>query len=363
MLRYQKNNSHTGDLSMKKYLTKLTTAVVGAGVLLLGISGTASSNNASASTNNVSIAKSAAKADLHYSDTYGTITRKGYTIWQDSTWKKSLHSSTNWYHHSIQVSSSTTKNGNLYYRLSKDGKYFGMINSDAVKLGTGKAGAAIATNKYVTISKKNYNVWHDFSWSRSLHSTTNWYNHTFQVKYTYFHNNGSIYYSLYQNGKWFGYLSSTATTTAKGAQGKAISTNKYVKLTSKGYTVWGDFNWKNKLHSTSNWYNHVFQVKTMYYHNNGTLYYSLYQNGKWFGYLASSATKTTTKPVVKKATTPKKTVAPNNGDTRTVYIAPESGRKYHFDRNCRGLTNADRVVTMTLGEARAEGYTLCGWED
>ncbi len=48
---------------------------------------------------------------------------------------------------------------------------------------------------------------------------------------------------------------------------------------------------------------------------------------------------------------------------QTVYIAPDSGAKYHFDSGCRGLSNANSIVSMTLSDAQAQGYTLCGWED
>lgn len=48
---------------------------------------------------------------------------------------------------------------------------------------------------------------------------------------------------------------------------------------------------------------------------------------------------------------------------QTVYIAPDSGTKYHFHSGCRGLSNANSIVEMTLSQAQIQGYTLCGWED
>lgn len=48
---------------------------------------------------------------------------------------------------------------------------------------------------------------------------------------------------------------------------------------------------------------------------------------------------------------------------QTVYVAPDSGTKYHFDSGCRGLSNANSIVSMSLTDAQAQGYTLCGWED
>lgn len=48
---------------------------------------------------------------------------------------------------------------------------------------------------------------------------------------------------------------------------------------------------------------------------------------------------------------------------QTVYVAPQSGTKYHYSQNCRGLNNANSTVSMSLSEAQAQGYSLCGWED
>ena len=48
---------------------------------------------------------------------------------------------------------------------------------------------------------------------------------------------------------------------------------------------------------------------------------------------------------------------------QTVYIAPDSGTKYHFDQSCRGLSQANSISSMTLSDAQALGYGLCGWED
>lgn len=48
---------------------------------------------------------------------------------------------------------------------------------------------------------------------------------------------------------------------------------------------------------------------------------------------------------------------------QTVYVAPQSGTKYHFSSTCRGLKQASSVVEMSLTEAQNQGYTLCGWEN
>ena len=58
----------------------------------------------------------------------------------------------------------------------------------------------------------------------------------------------------------------------------------------------------------------------------------------------------------------RKTIAKRN--VRKVYIAPNSGRRYHFNPNCRGLRRAHGNITkISLKRASNQGYTLCKWED
>lgn len=52
----------------------------------------------------------------------------------------------------------------------------------------------------------------------------------------------------------------------------------------------------------------------------------------------------------------------DSADYQTVYIAPLSGTKYHLDERCRGLKKAASVEALTLEEAMAQGYDLCGYE-
>lgn len=47
----------------------------------------------------------------------------------------------------------------------------------------------------------------------------------------------------------------------------------------------------------------------------------------------------------------------------TVFVAPQSGKKYHYSSTCRGLNHANSVKSMGKSEAIASGYSLCGWED
>lgn len=53
----------------------------------------------------------------------------------------------------------------------------------------------------------------------------------------------------------------------------------------------------------------------------------------------------------------------NNQQGQMVWIAPNSGKKYHYDQNCRGLRRANGNITqITEQQAKDQGYTLCGFE-
>lgn len=49
----------------------------------------------------------------------------------------------------------------------------------------------------------------------------------------------------------------------------------------------------------------------------------------------------------------------------TVYICNSSGaKKYHLKENCKGLSTCQhKILKITLEKAKADGKTLCGWED
>ena len=42
-----------------------------------------------------------------------------------------------------------------------------------------------------------------------------------------------------------------------------------------------------------------------------------------------------------------------------VYIAPDSGTKYHCSKDCRGLKNANSIKKISKKEAKEQGYKKC----
>lgn len=59
---------------------------------------------------------------------------------------------------------------------------------------------------------------------------------------------------------------------------------------------------------------------------------------------------------------PAQTTPPADTVAKTVYIAPQSGTKYHYSPNCRGLSKANSINEISLTDAKNQGYDLCGWE-
>jgi len=49
----------------------------------------------------------------------------------------------------------------------------------------------------------------------------------------------------------------------------------------------------------------------------------------------------------------------------TVYICKgKSSKRYHYKKDCRGLSNCStKTYAVTLKQAKEIGRTLCGWED
>lgn len=56
-------------------------------------------------------------------------------------------------------------------------------------------------------------------------------------------------------------------------------------------------------------------------------------------------------------------IACNTAST-VVYLCESTGaRRYHYQKDCRGLKNCSyQIRQTTIDEAREKGKTLCGWE-
>lgn len=61
----------------------------------------------------------------------------------------------------------------------------------------------------------------------------------------------------------------------------------------------------------------------------------------------------------KPQTTPDTVTGRSTPQPTTVYIAGQSGKRYHATRTCRGLTNARSIQAIPLAEAKRRGLTPC----
>ncbi|EEP0531159.1 hypothetical protein HAW55_001673 [Listeria monocytogenes] len=50
-----------------------------------------------------------------------------------------------------------------------------------------------------------------------------------------------------------------------------------------------------------------------------------------------------------------------NEQGQMVYVTA-TGKKYHYDQNCRGLNNSNGETSVTVAQAKARGLTLCKFE-
>lgn len=65
----------------------------------------------------------------------------------------------------------------------------------------------------------------------------------------------------------------------------------------------------------------------------------------------------------KRASTERAAAQPSNSNEqgKMVYITA-TGKRYHYDQNCRGLNNSNGETAVTVSEAKAQGLTLCKFE-
>ncbi|MCA5012461.1 MULTISPECIES: GH25 family lysozyme [unclassified Enterococcus] len=227
---------------------------------------------------------------------YVTLTKKSQTIWGDiNTFSSKKGSTSDHYQKTFKVSGKYNHaNGAVYYSLyDNNGKWIGYINSDFASSASGPQGTWLSENKYVTFTKKGQTIWGDINtFSSKKGNTTDLYQKTYKVSGKYNHIAGAVYYSLYDNNnKWVGYINANGPTVAPGPQGTWLSNNDYVTITKKNTTLWGDINnFSSKKGNTTDIYQQTFHAKGKYNHIANVTYYSLYDNdGKWIGYLNSSA--------------------------------------------------------------------------
>lgn len=221
---------------------------------------------------------------------YVTVVKKGSGSWSNFDWQP-RESGDTLFEKTYQAKGRYEhRNGKTYYSIYDDkGNWKGYIDAADTKVAAGKQGVYLSDGRYVTVVKKGYNTWSNFSWNQKL-SNNQILNKTYQAKGRYVHANGSTYYSIYDDkGNWKGYLSAGAVKVGNGKQGAYIADNKKVSVLKKNYNSWANFSWKKKYPGTY-FTDTSYEARGKYYHMNGSVYYSLYNvNGLWQGYISQQA--------------------------------------------------------------------------
>lgn len=224
---------------------------------------------------------------------YATITSAKEPLWQDVFLDKKTSTSSSINGQTFEIKEVFTTNNNVvYYALySNKNVLIGWIKAAGVKLATTPGGAWQSESKYATIISGNYTLWQNFNWTAKKGTTAALNGKTVKVTGKYRHLNGSTYYSLYtNNNKWLGYINASGVKLTTDAQGAYQSYGKYVTLTKKNYTIWGNFRWSSKKNTTTKLAGKTYLAKGRYNHVNGGVYLSLYDAiGKWIGYLNADA--------------------------------------------------------------------------
>ena len=222
---------------------------------------------------------------------YVSISQKDVPVWSNFDWGQ--RNNTTWLYQNTYLAKGRYNhfNGKTYVSLF-DGQdnWQGYVEETATRKANGRQGNYIADGRYVTINKKGYNTWSNFSW-KELHTTDELYGKTYQARGRYQHINGSTYYSLFDHkGNWQGYLSEKAVVTST-IDGAYVSDKHYVTIDSPSKVMYSNFSGKVRK-TTQEMFHQTYEVRGKYTNFSGHTYYSLYDNkGIWQGYTFDNAFK------------------------------------------------------------------------
>lgn len=231
-----------------------------------------------------------AKAEGNYipDGDYVKVTKKGVDLYSNFNWNKNgttdlmvdkYYQARGRYEHA---------NGKTYYSLFDSNNIWqGYLESSAAIKITSPQGPYISDGSYFKVTNKGFDVWGSFK-ENKINSTDSLHGKLYQARGRYEHVNGKTYYTIYDNkGVWQGYVDSKAGKITK-AQGPYIEDERYATVTTKGYDVYSNFNWKVVTTSTK-LFGKTYQARGRYDHFNGHTYYSLSDGDKWIGYINRNA--------------------------------------------------------------------------
>lgn len=181
------------------------------------------------------------------------------------------------------------KNGKSYYSLyDHEGKWLGYTEAAVGKATTSAAGQWHSFLKNVQVNG-SYAAYSNFT-KTIKHSASSLKNKQYKATGVYYHFNGHTYYSLYDTkNQWIGYMDSRGVKLLVD-QGLYHNFNRQFKITQKNQPIYSSFGWRVSG-NTSTYFNKTVDAAGVYHHVNGKNYYSLYQKGKWIGYVEANVGK------------------------------------------------------------------------
>lgn len=182
----------------------------------------------------------------------------------------------------MRMPSGSNYNGYLDGNIDYTGRFTKKENTDAPKC------VELGDKTFVTVMKKNQDVFNNTSLTDVKQSTNDIYHNTYQAR-RYYEINGDKYYSIFDNdGNWQGYIPEDAIEKGESQGGVWIDIeNKYIQAKSD-YYIWNDLNFDKEKGKTK--VGDRYYVKGEYHHYNGSTYYSLCDNkDRWVGYVNKDA--------------------------------------------------------------------------
>lgn len=226
------------------------------------------------------------------------IIKKGYTCWRNLDFSAKKGTSDSIYGKTLKVKGYYNHfNGSTYASLyDNDDKWYGYLNTDALKYVSTTLKDYHSYGKYVTVTNKGYDIFKDKSLSSDIASSTKLYQNTYLAKGYYDNDEGDRYLTLYDShDQWIGYINEKATKLGvydgTSAAGAWIPVNKKGQVISRDYVLWNGFDFDKVRNTSSSINGKTIWVGGKYHMADGSWYYTIYdkQDGNWLGYINPKA--------------------------------------------------------------------------
>lgn len=226
------------------------------------------------------------------------VVKKDYDLWKDLTFKKKRGNTDNLYQQVLFVKGEYHHfNGATYASLyNKENKWLGYVNDHAISYTKGTLDKYKNYKKYVSITKKGFNVYRDKELTKVKTISDKLYQKTYFAKGYYTSTNNDRFLSLYDNdNQWVGYIDEKATTLGhnggKTMEGAPIAVAATGTINGRDYVLWKDFTFNDIQSTTKKWANKEVYLKDKFQCADGSVYYAVYsqKDGDFLGYLTDKA--------------------------------------------------------------------------